>query len=79
MSDVDVQQTPPSQVEAVPDVWPPPWARMVGFTVGMGLMIFEAVIERSAHLFVYGIGFLLTGLPIARGLERVLDLFGKGK
>lgn len=56
--------------------WPPPWARIVGFITGMGMMIFELVVERSANLFVYGIGFILTGLPIARGVEKLLDLIG---
>ena len=44
--------------------------------VGMGLIVWEAMIENSANLFVYGVGFLLTGLPIARGLDRLLDLLG---
>jgi hypothetical protein len=79
MTDVGEQIPEPTAAPNVGEPWPPPWARTSGFMVGMGLMIFEAVIERSAHLFVYGIGFLLTGLPIARGLERVLDLLGKGK
>jgi hypothetical protein len=44
---------------------------------GIGLGVFEATVEHSAHLFVYGFSFLLTGLPMARGVEKILDLFPK--
>lgn len=63
--------TPPTSPPEAP--WPPPWARTVGFVVGMAMMLWEAYAEHSAHLFVYGIGFLLTGLPIARGLDKIID------
>lgn len=63
------------------DPWPPPWARSVAFLVGVGLTIWETVIDEAAHLVVYGVAFLLTGLPIARGVERILELlpFGGGR
>lgn len=53
--------------------WPPPWARTAAFTTGIGLMIYETVVEHGAHLVVYGPAFMLTGLPIARGVEALLD------
>lgn len=53
--------------------WPPNWARSVAFMVGLGLMVWETVIDQAAHLVVYGPAFLLTGLPIARGVETILD------
>lgn len=64
MSDSPTQTTPP---------WPPPWARSVAFFVGLGLMGWETVADHAAHLVVYGPAFLLTGLPIARGVETLLD------
>lgn len=62
---------PPLPTDPAP--WPPPWARSVGFALGCGLIVWEATIEHSANLFVYGIGFILTGLPIARGLDKLID------
>lgn len=53
--------------------WPPEWARTVAFFVGLGLMGYETVLDKAAHLVVYGPAFLLTGLPIARGVEVLLD------
>lgn len=54
--------------------WPPPWARSIAFVFGLVLMAFEATTEHSKHVAVYGLAFMLTGLPIARGLDRLLDL-----
>lgn len=68
---------PPSDPPPTGEPWPPEWARSSAFLTGIGLTIWEAVVEHSQHLFVYGVAFLLTGLPIARGVERVLDLFGR--
>ncbi len=68
---------PPAEPTSAP--WPPPWARAVGFFVGIGLIIFEAAIEHSAHFYVYGIGIILTGLPIARGADRFFDLISGRK
>lgn len=53
--------------------WPPPWARTVAFTVGMGLIVWETVIDQAQHLIVYGPAFALTGLPLARGVELLLS------
>lgn len=53
--------------------WPPPWARSLAFMVGIGLMIYETVIDHAQNLVVYGPAFLLTGLPVARGVEALLD------
>lgn len=36
-------------------------------------MIWETVIDKGQNLVVYGPAFLLTGLPIARGVEQLLD------
>lgn len=46
----------------------------MAFSVGMGLGVYEAVLDASQHLIVYGFSFALTGLPLARGLDRVLEL-----
>jgi hypothetical protein len=43
----------------------------------MAMMMYEAVIEHSNHLFVYGIGFMLTGLPVARGLDKLIERFSR--
>lgn len=59
--------------------WPPDWARSAAFLIGSGLVIFEATVEHSQHLFVFAVGFAFTGLPLVRGLERFLDTFGSGK
>jgi len=63
--------------------WPPPWARSVAFFFGLGLMGFEAVVRKSADLFLYGPAFALTGLPLVKGLEALFEkvgaLMGKGK
>lgn len=65
-----------------PPTWPPPWARSVAFLVGIALMVYETVIDEAAHLIVYGPAFALTGLPLARGVEAMVDklgaLLGKG-
>lgn len=66
--------TPPA---AAPP-WPPPWARGVAFLTGIGLIVWETVIDKAEHLLVYGPAFALTGLPLARGVETLLDKFGKG-
>lgn len=62
--------------------WPPPWARSAAFLVGLGLMIYETVIDHAMNLIVYGPAFALTGLPLAKGVEAVFDklgaLLGKG-
>lgn len=70
---------PPVPDPLHPPSWPPQWARSIGFVVGLGLIGWEATVEHSANLFVYGIGFILTGLPVARGLEKVLDMIGNKK
>lgn len=54
--------------------WPPPWARSIAFFAGLTLMAFEATVEHSKHVAVYGLAFMLTGLPIARGLDKLIDL-----
>jgi hypothetical protein len=72
----------PQQPPAPPEPpWPPPWARSMAFLTGLGLMVWETVIDHAAHLVVYGPAFLLTGLPIARGVEKLLDKlpWGSGK
>ncbi len=53
--------------------WPPQWARSLAFLVGVGLIVWEAVVDQSAHLIVYGPAFALTGLPLARGVDKILD------
>jgi hypothetical protein len=62
--------------EPSPDLqpWPPLWARKIAFFCGLGLMVYEAVPEHSRHIAVYGLAFMLTGLPIARGLDKAVDL-----
>lgn len=59
-----------------PQTWPPPWARSIAFMVGISLGVWEAVLDDSQHLIVYGFAFALTGLPLARGLDRLLETFG---
>lgn len=34
--------------------------------------MYETVIAQAQHLFVYGIAFLLTGLPVAKGVDKLL-------
>ncbi len=69
------QRSPPDVPPDVPTVapWPPEWARSVAFLTGIGLIVWETVIDQAAHLFVYGPALLLTGLPLARGVEKILD------
>lgn len=59
--------------------WPPDWARSIAFATGIGLIVWETVIDKAEHLLVYGPAFALTGLPLARGVEVLLDRFGKAK
>lgn len=68
------EPTPIPAPAAAAEPWPPEWARSSAFLTGIGLTVWEAVVEHSQHLFVYGVAFLLTGLPIARGVEKLLDL-----
>lgn len=51
--------------------WPPNWVRAVGCAVGFGLMIWETVIGDQTPM-VYVLGFLLTGLPVAQGVDSIL-------
>lgn len=74
---VDNPTPPPHPTPLQP--WPPTWARGVAFLFGIGLITFEVTIEHSQHLAVYGVGIVLTGLPIARGLDRVFDLIAGRK
>lgn len=37
-------------------------------------MGYEAVVDHSVHLVLYGPAFALTGLPLARGLETLIDV-----
>ena len=53
--------------------WPPPWARSTAFFVGIALMCWESVIDKGTHLFIFGPAFMLTGLPIARGVEVLVN------
>lgn len=53
--------------------WPPPWARSIAFFLGLALMIYETVFDHAQNLVVYGPAFALTGLPIARGVDSLLD------
>lgn len=62
----------PPELEA----WPPPWARSTAFITGIGLIVWETVIDNAEHLIVYGPAFALTGLPVARGVERLIDVIG---
>lgn len=75
------QPEAPEQVTPTEAPWPPPWARKVAFFSGLALIGYEAGLEHSKHLAVYGLAFMLTGLPIARGLDRLVDLISglKGK
>ena len=54
--------------------WPPRWARTTAFFFGLGLIGFEAVIAKPASLWVVGVGLILTGLPLAHGADRLVDL-----
>ena len=62
-----------------PTPWPPEWARAVAFMTGIGLIVWETVIDNAENLIVYGPAFLLTGLPLARGVETILDRLPGGK
>lgn len=75
------QPEAPEQVTPTEAPWPPPWARKVAFFSGLALIGFEAVVEDSKHLAVYGLGLMLTGLPVARGLDKLADAISslKGK
>jgi hypothetical protein len=68
---VGASPEPPVSTPAAP--WPPPWARTVAFLTGIGLIIYETVIDHAEHLVVYGPAFLLTGLPLARGAEMLVN------
>lgn len=72
-----MQAREPVAKETVP--WPPEWARSIAFMTGIGLIVWETVIDNAEHLIVYGPAFLLTGLPIARGVETILDRLPGGK
>lgn len=77
MSPVDLDEPylePPSHAERP---WPPEWARSVAFLTGIGLIVWETVIDQAAHLMVYGPAFALTGLPLAKGIAELLDRFSK--
>jgi hypothetical protein len=75
------QQEAPEPVSPTEAPWPPLWARKVAFFCGLGLIGYEVGLEHSKHVAVYGLGLMLTGLPIARGLDRLFDLLSglKGK
>lgn len=70
--------TQPQSLDQRPpqEPWPPSWARSVAFVVGMSLIVWETVIDKAEHLIVYGPAFALTGLPVARGVERLIDAIG---
>jgi hypothetical protein len=42
-------------------------------------MVWEAIADNSAHLVAYGPAFMLTGLPIAKGVEAFLDILMSSK
>lgn len=46
---------------------------------GIALIVYETVIDQAEHLVVYGPAFALTGLPLARGVEKLLEYFPGGK
>jgi hypothetical protein len=64
-------QSPPPEPPEAP--WPPLWARKVGFFFGFALMTWEATLDELAHMWVFGFAYVLTGLPIAKGVEKVFD------
>lgn len=66
----------PNTAAVEAEVWPPPWARGVAFSVGITLIVWETVIDNVEHIVVYGPAFALTGLPVARGVERLIELIG---
>lgn len=53
--------------------WPPPWARKVAFFFGLGMMAWEMTLDALAHAWLFGPAFVLTGLPLARGVEKIVD------
>ena len=59
--------------------WPPEWARSIAFLVGIGLIVWETVIDQGANPWAYGPAFLLTGFPLAKGVETVLNRLPGGK
>lgn len=63
--------------------WPPLLYRKIGFFFGLALAGWETVIDKGAHLVIYGIAFIFTGLPIAKGMEKLIDLLagwlGRGR
>lgn len=65
-----MSRTPP----ALPPPWPPNWVRTTAFFFGLGLAAAEFAWDRSEHFFVYGIAFVFSGLPLARGADRIIDL-----
>lgn len=68
----------PTQQPTESAPWPPNWARSVAFVTGIGLIVWETVIDKAENLLVYGPAFALTGLPLARGIEAVLDRLKPG-
>lgn len=63
----------------MPPPWPPPWMRTVAFFFGLGMMLWETVVDRGHTIVLFGPAFALTGLPIARGVESLLDRLGGKK
>lgn len=57
-----------------PEPWPPPMARWIAFYFGLGLIVWEITVDHLQHMEVFGLSLILTGLPLARGLEKVIDL-----
>lgn len=59
--------------------WPPNWVRTVGFFFGLGGWGYILVIDNSTPLVFYGPLFYLTGLPLTRGLDILVDRLTGGK
>lgn len=55
------------------------WSRMtrvVSFTAGVGIMMYETVADHSDRPWLYAAAIGMMGLPLARAAEGVLSKFG---
>lgn len=49
---------------------------MLSFLTGIGIMVYETVLDRSDRPWLYAAAVGMMGLPLARAAESVLSRFG---
>jgi hypothetical protein len=61
------------------DDWWPRFREVVAFLGGFGIMIFEAIADKSDRPWLYAAAIGMMGLPIARYIDNTLGKFGSNE